>query len=744
MDITHITSLLGGIALFLYGMSIMGAGLEKLAGGKMQGVLQKLTSSTLKGVIFGTLITGVIQSSAGTVVICVGLVNSGIMTLTQSVGVIMGANIGTTVTGQLIRMADISGDSLWLTLIQPKTFAPVVAFIGCIFYVFLRSAKRKNIGQIMLGFGILFTGMSLMDTGVAPLRESAVFQNLFVTMTNPVLGILVGVVVTVIIQSSSASVGILQALSSTGLVTFSSAIPIILGAHIGTAFTPLLTIGGSSKDGKRAALIHLYFNIIGSVILLALVYAVQFAVGIPMWNDVMNKSSIANIHTFSSVCAMLLFLPCSGVLSKLAMLTVPDNAEEAQELSMPVLDERLFKSPAVALQQAKSAVVKMSRRAARNVNLAAPLLLKMDEDAVSAIRVRENLIDRMEAVSYTHLDVYKRQGIPIDSIPMNDPKVYSLLTSPEALGVTPEQIDSQTGTFGIPEMGTNFVRGMLVEARPKNFSELIQISGLSHGTDVWTGNADELIRSGTCTIAEVIGCRDSIMLYLLRKGLEPKMAFDIMEAVRKGKVAKGGFKDGWEEAMREHDVPDWYIESCRKIKYMFPKAHAVAYLMSAIRLMWFKIYKPQAFYAVYFTVRGDDIDYEAAIGGAAVARAHMEEVKRRLKEEKNAKDEDVLVSLQLVNEMLVRGYEFLPIELGKSRGSKYVVEDGKVRLPFSSLKGLGGAAADALERVTIHGEEYLSVEELQQASGVGQGILDRLRQVGALGDLPESSQVSFF
>ena len=343
---------------------------------------------------------------------------------------------------------------------------------------------------------------------------------------------------------------------------------------------------------------------------------------------------------------------------------------------------------------------------------------------------------------YKYFEEYT--GIPVDSIPMNDPKVYSLLTSPEELGVTPEQIDSQTGTFGIPEMGTNFVRGMLVEARPKNCSELIQISGLSHGTDVWTGNADELIRSGTCTIAEVIGCRDSIMLYLLRKGLEPKMAFDIMEAVRKGKVAKGGFKDGWEEAMREHEVPDWYIESCRKIKYMFPKAHAVAYLMSAIRLMWFKIYRPPEFYAVYFTVRGDDIDYEAAVGGAAVARAHMEEVKRRLKEEKNAKDEDVLVSLQLVNEMLVRGYEFLPIELGKSRGSKYVVEDGKVRLPFSSLKGLGGAAADALEKVTIHGEEYISVEELQQASGVGSSILDRLRQVGALGDLPESSQVSFF
>jgi len=234
------------------------------------------------------------------------------------------------------------------------------------------------------------------------------------------------------------------------------------------------------------------------------------------------------------------------------------------------------------------------------------------------------------------------------------------------------------------------------------------------------------------------------MLYLLRKGLEPKMAFDIMEAVRKGKVAKGGFKPGWEEAMREHDVPDWYIESCRKIKYMFPKAHAVAYLMSAIRLMWYKIYYPQAFYAVYFTVRGDDIDYEAAVGGQAVARAHMNEVSRRLKEEKNPKDEDILVSLQLENEMLVRGYEFLPVQLGKSYGTRYVVEDGKVRLPFCALKGLGGAAADALERVTIHGEEYLSMEELQQASGLGPTVIEKLKQVGALGAMPESSQVSFF
>ena len=343
---------------------------------------------------------------------------------------------------------------------------------------------------------------------------------------------------------------------------------------------------------------------------------------------------------------------------------------------------------------------------------------------------------------YKYFEEYS--GIPITSVPMNDPKVISLLTSTEALGVTPEQIGSQTGTFGIPEMGTNFVRGMLLEAQPKSFSDLIQISGLSHGTDVWTNNADELIRDKVCTISEVIGCRDSIMLYLLRKGLEPKMAFDIMEAVRKGKVAKGGFQPGWEEAMREHDVPDWYIGSCRKIKYMFPKAHAVAYLMAAIRLMWFKVYHPPIFYAVYFTVRGEDIDYEAAIGGVRVAQDHIREVNQRLREEKNAKDEDTLVSLQIVNEMLQRGYRFLPIELGKSYASKYVVEDDKVRLPFTALKGVGETAAIALEKATIDGQQYISIEELQQASGVSSAIMEKLRDVGALGSLPDTSQVSFF
>ena len=383
MDITHFLSLLGGLALFLYGMQMMSTGLEAAAGNRMKQILEKLTANRFLGVAVGAGITAVIQSSSATTVMVVGFVNSGMMTLRQAVWIIMGANIGTTITGQLIAL-DVGA------------MAPLFAFIGVAMVVFLKKAVFHHYGQIIAGLGILFLGMDMMSSSMLPLRESEAFISLMTRFSNPLLGILAGALFTAIIQSSSASVGILQALSSTGLVTFGSAIPIILGAHIGTAFTPLLTIGGSSKDGKRAALIHLYFNIIGSFVLLGAIYAVRYTIGIPVWGDVMNKSTIANIHTLSSVAAMLLFLPFSSVLSKLAMLTVPNSAEEAQEMSMPVLDERLFKSPAVALQQAKSAVVRMSRRAARNVSLSTPLLLKMDEDVVSAINVRENLIDRME------------------------------------------------------------------------------------------------------------------------------------------------------------------------------------------------------------------------------------------------------------------------------------------------------------------------------------------------------------
>ena len=228
MTIFNVISLLGGIALFLYGMSIMGSGLEKLASGKMQTILQKLTASTLRGVLLGTLITALIQSSAGTIVIVIGLVNSGIMLLPQAVGVIMGANIGTTVTGQIIRMADISGDSLILQMLKPSTFAPIVAFAGAILFVFFKKPSKRNIGQILMGFGILFTGMLTMETAVAPLKDSAFFIRVFTTLENPLLGVLVGLLATVAIQSSSASVGVLQALSSTGVVTFGNAFPLSL------------------------------------------------------------------------------------------------------------------------------------------------------------------------------------------------------------------------------------------------------------------------------------------------------------------------------------------------------------------------------------------------------------------------------------------------------------------------------------------------------------------------------------
>ncbi len=343
---------------------------------------------------------------------------------------------------------------------------------------------------------------------------------------------------------------------------------------------------------------------------------------------------------------------------------------------------------------------------------------------------------------YKHLEDVT--GVKMDDVPMNAPEVYSLLTSTEALGVTPKELFSETGTFGIPELGTSFVRQMLVEAQPKNFGDLIQISGLSHGTDVWSGNAQDLIKDEICTISDVIGTRDSIMVYLMHKGVEPKMAFDIMEKTRKGAVAKFGFPEGAEKQMQTCGVPQWYMESCQKIKYMFPKAHAVAYLIAAIRLMWFKIHHPLAFYSTYFTVRGEDLDYKAAVGGKEVAKQHIDAITIKLREEKTAKNEDVLTSLLMVNEMLCRGLQFLPIELGKSKADKYVMEDGKIRLPFLSLKGVGETAAASLERVTINGQKYLSIEELQQASETSTTVITALKEVGALHGLPDSNQVSFF
>ena len=399
MTIFNVFSLLGGLALFLFGMDIMGKALEKQAGGQLQKILSKLTDNPLKGFFLGLCVTAVIQSSSATTVMVVGFVNSGIMELHQAIGVIMGSNVGTTVTSWILSLSGLQGDSLFIQLLKPTSFSPVLAFIGILLYM-CKSEKKKGVGTILIGFAVLMTGMTAMSNAVLPLQNEAWFTNLFIRFSNPLLGVLVGAVVTGIIQSSSASVGILQALSATGVITYGSAIPIIMGQNIGTCVTALISSVGANKNARRAAMVHLYFNIIGVTLFLAVFYGANLLLDFAFVNETVTAWGIAVVHSIFNLTATAVLLPFANGLEKLAILTIPDDAEKE---SFALLDERLLNTPAVAVERARAATADMAELARVGVVQAMSLTHKWDDSLAQKVREEEEKVDKYEDALGTYL-----------------------------------------------------------------------------------------------------------------------------------------------------------------------------------------------------------------------------------------------------------------------------------------------------------------------------------------------------
>ncbi|MGN0376670.1 MAG: Na/Pi cotransporter family protein [Suilimivivens sp.] len=408
MDIFSLLTMIGGLALFLYGMEVLGDGLKKASGGKLEHILEKLTSNKLMAVLLGAGVTAVIQSSSATTVMVVGFVNSGIMKLSQAVGVILGANVGTTVTAWILSLTDVGGTSFFLKLLKPTSFSPILAIIGIALLSTSNKEKHKNIGTIMVGFAVLMFGMDTMSTAVEPLAEMPEFSHILLMFSNPVLGMLVGLVLTAIIQSSSASIGILQALCATGVVSYATAIPIIMGQNVGTCVTALISSAGAGKNAKRAALVHLYYNIIKTVAFMAIFYAVNALVHFAFLDDAASAFGIAVIHTAFNVAAVVVMFPISFVLEKLAYMTIPETEEEKQESirdkkEIQLLDARFLNTPGFALEQCKNVAVDMAEYSREALFLAIQMIDNYDKQAAEKVIELENIVDHYEDEIGTYL-----------------------------------------------------------------------------------------------------------------------------------------------------------------------------------------------------------------------------------------------------------------------------------------------------------------------------------------------------
>ena len=398
-DIFSFLTMVGGLALFLYGMNLMGDGLAKMAGGKLERILEKLTSNPIMGVFLGLTVTAVIQSSSATTVMVVGFVNSGIMKLSQAISIIMGANVGTTATAWILSLAGLEGSNVLVKLFKPTSFSPVLAIIGVIMIMFSKKTKRKDLGTILVGFAILMFGMDTMTGAIKPLAEVPWFKELLVKFSNPILGLLAGAILTAIIQSSSASVGILQAMSMNGLITFGTAFPIIMGQNIGTCVTALISSIGASKNGKRTAFVHLYFNLIGTVIFMVVFYGLHAVIDFTFMNGTISGTGIATIHTVFNVSATLILLPFRKLLEKLACLTIRDKAEEgvSEEVSeIQLLDFRFLDKPSFAVEQCRNVAHKMAELSKDAIFKAMTLLKKYDESVAEEVIHLEDVVDKYE------------------------------------------------------------------------------------------------------------------------------------------------------------------------------------------------------------------------------------------------------------------------------------------------------------------------------------------------------------